>query len=209
MGNREALLEAAKRCLYTKGYMRTTARDVAATAGVSLAAIGYHYRSLEALLDLALIEATADWGDELERTLAAAGPGPVEPLERFEAIWTQVLELFARHRPLWAAHFEVVAQINHLPQLRQVLAEATARARNGLALLFQQVDSTVDEPAAWVVGSFHQALLTGVLAQWLIDPEHAPSAHDLADALRRIVANVNPAGERSTAGGSATGDGRS
>ena len=83
MGNREALLEAAKRCLYTKGYMRTTARDVAATAGVSLAAIGYHYRSLEALLDLALIEATAGLGRRVgaypgrSRSRTGRAPGAV------------------------------------------------------------------------------------------------------------------------------------
>ncbi|MGH4006514.1 MAG: TetR family transcriptional regulator, partial [Pseudonocardiaceae bacterium] len=44
MGNREDLLAGAKRCLYEKGYGRTTARDIAAAAGgVSLAAIGYHF----------------------------------------------------------------------------------------------------------------------------------------------------------------------
>jgi AcrR family transcriptional regulator len=42
VGNREQLLEAAKRCLYEKGYSRTTARDIATAANVSLAAIGYH-----------------------------------------------------------------------------------------------------------------------------------------------------------------------
>ena len=49
-----------------------------------------------------------------------------------------------------------------------------------------------DEHAAWVVGSFYQALLTGVMAQWLIDPARAPSGRDLADALRIIVADVGP-----------------
>ena len=51
MGNREALLEGAKHCLYEKGYARTTARDISTAAGTSLAAIGYHYRSTEALLN--------------------------------------------------------------------------------------------------------------------------------------------------------------
>jgi hypothetical protein len=39
MGNRDALLSAAKKCLLEKGYNRTTARDIASAAGVSLAAI--------------------------------------------------------------------------------------------------------------------------------------------------------------------------
>ena len=58
-GNREALLDAAKRCLFEKGYANTTARDIATSAGTSLAAIGYHYGSTEALLNAAMIEAMA------------------------------------------------------------------------------------------------------------------------------------------------------
>ena len=45
MGNREALLLGAKCCLLEKGLARTTARDIGGAAGVSLAAIGYHFRS--------------------------------------------------------------------------------------------------------------------------------------------------------------------
>ncbi|MGH3910201.1 MAG: TetR/AcrR family transcriptional regulator, partial [Pseudonocardiaceae bacterium] len=69
MGNREALLAGAKQCLYEKGYGRTTARDIAAASGVSLAAIGYHFGSKEALLNAALMQATMEWGEELERAL--------------------------------------------------------------------------------------------------------------------------------------------
>jgi hypothetical protein len=36
----------------------------------------------------------------------------------------------------------------------------------------------------------HQALLSGVIVQWLIDPEHAPSGSDLAYALRTIVDDI-------------------
>jgi hypothetical protein len=50
ISNRDALLLAAKKCLWEKGYNRTTARDIASAAGVSLAAIGYHFSSKETLL---------------------------------------------------------------------------------------------------------------------------------------------------------------
>ncbi|GAB3818361.1 TetR family transcriptional regulator [Micromonospora zhanjiangensis] len=62
MGNREDLLAGAKQCLMEKGYARTTARDIAAAAGTSLAAIGYHFRTTQALLNAALFEAMAEWG---------------------------------------------------------------------------------------------------------------------------------------------------
>ena len=57
MGNREQLLDGALACLYDKGYARTTARDIASAAGVSLAAIGYHFGTTEVLLNAALLRA--------------------------------------------------------------------------------------------------------------------------------------------------------
>jgi AcrR family transcriptional regulator len=73
VGNREALLAGARQCLFEPGYARTTARDIAAAAGVSLAAIGYHFGSKEALLNAAIIEATIEWGEQLERVLQGRG----------------------------------------------------------------------------------------------------------------------------------------
>jgi AcrR family transcriptional regulator len=190
MGNREDLLAAAKRCLYEKGYARTTARDIAAASGVSLAAIGYHFGSKDALLNAARIQAIEEWSDELGRALATDTDPDATPMERFEAIWTHMIELFAAHRPLWAASFELLGQLDQAPEVRQVVAEAQQRARLGLASLFHHLDPTLDERSAWAVGSFYLALLPGVMAQWLIDPERAPSGHDLAQALQTIMADI-------------------
>jgi AcrR family transcriptional regulator len=190
MGNREDLLAAAKRCLFEKGYARTTARDIAAASGVSLAAIGYHFGSKEALLNAARIEAIGEWWDALARTLAADADPDASPMERFEAIWTRVVEAFASQRMVWVASFEMLAQVDQAPEVRAVVADAQQRARLGLASLFHRIDPTLDEQQAWAVGSFYLALLPGVMAQWLINPERAPSGRDLAEALRTIVADV-------------------
>jgi AcrR family transcriptional regulator len=206
MGNREDLLAAAKRLLYEKGYARTTARDLAAASGVSLAAIGYHFGSKDALLNAARIEALGEWAEELGRTLAAGADPKASPMQRFEAIWTKVVESFATHRPLWAASFEMLAQLDQAPEVRAAVAEAQERARLGLAALFHHIDPTLDEQKAWVVGSFYLALLSGVMAQWLIDPEHAPSGHDLAQALRTIVADVSSGQESPTVASGASED---
>ena len=198
MGNREDLLAAAKRLLYEKGYASTTARDLAAASGVSLAAIGYHFGSKEALLNAARIEALGEWADELGRALAAGADSGAGPAERFEAIWSQVLESFAANRPVWAASFEMLAQIDQAPEVRAAVADAQERARLGLVALFHQLDPALDEQRARALGSFHLALLSGVMAQWLIDPDRAPSAHDLTQALQTIVADLDaPAGAAS------------
>jgi AcrR family transcriptional regulator len=191
MSNRDDLLAAAKRALYDKGYTRTTARDLATDAGVSLAAIGYHFRTKEALLNEALIEAIGDWGDELEGALAAAVDPQATPLERFEAIWSRIIDLFATHRRLWIANSDVISQIDRLPaEVRRTLADAQQRGRLELAALFQGLDPATDEARALAVGSFYTALLLGVMGQWVVDPEHAPSGRDLAEALRTIATDV-------------------
>jgi AcrR family transcriptional regulator len=193
MGNREDLLAGAKRCLYEKGYARTTARDIAAASGVvSLAAIGYHYGSKEVLLNAAFQQAMEEWGADLSRILATEVQSDASPEERFEATWAVVIRSFADHRPLWAIQFELVAHIQSMPELRPTFTGATKQARLGLAELFGSLPPGEDEKKAEGIGSLYQALLIGVAAQWLVDPDTAPSGRDLIDALRSITANIAP-----------------
>lgn len=192
MGNREALLAGAQRCLYEKGYARTTARDIASASGVSLAAIGYHFGSVEALLNAAMIQAIDEWGQEIGRALAsdAAIARDTPPLERFAIIWTRVLATFETHRQVWIATFEVLAQIERAPEVRQFLADALQQGREGLAKLFQNIDSAADTHKAQIVGSFYQALMSGLVVQWVTDSARAPSGRDLAEALRIVTQAV-------------------
>lgn len=187
MGNREALLTGAKCCLRSKGFARTTARDIATASGVSLAAIGYHFGSKEALLTQALVEATGEWVGELGRILTAELNLSQTPMERFELTWTRLLGLFGAHRQLWAANFELSPYIDAMPTVRQVMAAAQHEARLGLAKLFLDIDGAADPQAAHDAGSFYYALLAGVMIQWLIDPDHAPSASELVNGLRIIT----------------------
>src|SRR5215471_12981330 len=104
MGNREDLIAGARRCLEEKGWARTTVRDItAASGGVSMAAIGYHFGSREALLNAALIEAIDEWGTHTGRALAAFGVEGATPAERYEAMWDEIIKSFATHRTLWLA----------------------------------------------------------------------------------------------------------
>ena len=189
MGNREALLRGAKQCIYERGYARTTARDVATAAGVSLAAIGYHFGTIETLLNKAMIEAIGDWGDEMERALIAEEDSST-PQERFAAIWMRVIDSFAAHRPLWAASFQVFAQIDHAPEVRAVLAEAFEHGRSGLVEIFGLGHAAEDDQSRHAVGALCQALMTGLLAQWLVDPARAPTGTDLAIAWKQIAVTM-------------------
>jgi AcrR family transcriptional regulator len=188
MGNRDDLLEGARRCLDEKGYVNTTARDIAAASGVSLAAIGYHFGSKEALMNEALMKAMQEWGEELERALGADAGMP--PARRFAALWDRVIESVTTHRRLWATQFELVALSEQSPRLRELFAKGNREARLGLAAIFQGLDPVKDETKALAVGAFYQSVLTGLIAQWLTDPDTAPSGDDLATALRTVAGTL-------------------
>jgi AcrR family transcriptional regulator len=183
MGNREDLLVGAMRCLYDKGYARTTARDIASAAGVSLAAIGYHYGTKDDLLNAALYQALAEWGDDVGKAMAAATRPDATPAERFEETWTQVLRSFAANSRLWAVQFELLGHLDQKPELRAAFAEANRQGREGLAELF-------DIPGA-AAGAVLQALLAGLATQWLIAPDSTPSGHDLRTAIQAIAAAIS------------------
>jgi AcrR family transcriptional regulator len=191
MGHREDLLAGARRCLYEKGYGRTTARDIVAASGTNLASIGYHYGSKDALMNAALFQVVDEWREEVRAALAALGDADGAAPERFEWYWARVLESFAARRDLWAAMVEVLAQVDRVPQLRQALSDGLQDARMAWAATVSDVDPSVAGPAAQAVGTLYQTLVSGVFVQWLVDPQRAPAGHDLAGALRtaaRLVA---------------------
>jgi AcrR family transcriptional regulator len=193
MGNREDLLAGAKRCLLEKGYRNTTARDIASASGVSLAAIGYHFGSKEALMNQAVYEAIGEWSETFELALASAD-SQATLIERLETLWTHMVDSFSANRPLWAAQFELVVEADRRPELRKFLAEIQPEAHLGLGQLFHGADPETDEKTALLVGKLYHAILIGVMAQWFIDPKTAPTGHDLAEALRIVAATVDPAG---------------
>ncbi|GHJ31627.1 MULTISPECIES: TetR/AcrR family transcriptional regulator [Streptomyces] len=192
MGHREDLLAGAKRCLQEKGWSRTTARDIVAVSGANLASIGYHYGSKDALMREALFAAMSDWADDVERSLeadAATRDGQEDdPAERFETRWTRVLELFDRHQAVWRSQLEAILQVQHDPELREAFGRAQPEGRQGLVAILHGIDeSEVDEETARVMGSFYMALVSGMVVQMTINPDLVPSAHDLVEAMRRIV----------------------
>ncbi|MFP5069010.1 TetR/AcrR family transcriptional regulator [Pseudonocardia nantongensis] len=194
MGHREELLDGAAQCLYEKGFGRTTARDVVSASGTNLASIGYHFGSKDALLTEALMGATTAWSEELDRALAEPDNiAASDPDRRVADTWSRVIGLFSSQRRLWATHVEALAQAERLPELRTALAEAQREVREGLALTFHTLpdDPAAADRRAHVLGTVYQALLTGVMVQWLLDPDTAPTGIDIADGLREIAGRTD------------------
>jgi AcrR family transcriptional regulator len=195
MGNREDLVAGAKRCLIEKGYAATTARDIASASGVSLAAIGYHFGSKDALLNQAIYELIGDWGDEVQRALAEQGALAGDPVRRFESIMERTIASFGAVRGLWAAQLELLSLAGHNEELRAFLASVQGDAAAGLAELFLGIDPAQDPESARQAGSVLHALFIGVMAKWFMDPKQALSARELAEGMR-IIAEHMGTGQR-------------
>ncbi|MEU4729228.1 helix-turn-helix domain-containing protein [Streptomyces sp. NPDC023588] len=184
MGNREDLLAGARRCLEEKGYLRTTVRDIATASQVSMAAIGYHFGSREALLNQALFAAMDEW---------AAGSGRLtgqgESAEaRYADTWDRKIRDFGDMRWLWLANVEAFVHAQSSPELLATLAEGQRRSRRMVAAQLRGVpEDAVAEQDVRALGSLHIALLTGVMVQSLTDPEQAPSGAELLQGLRTMV----------------------
>lgn len=181
MGHREDLLEGAKKCLVEKGFVRTTARDVVKASGANLASIGYHYGSKDALLAEAFIALMQELGGAFQDGVEGEGGS----LERFRAVW----EGFLAHRdeagPVWAASLEVALARDRMPELRAMLAASQAEGRRGLiGMLTGTPEAELTERDERTLGAFYQALLNGLMIQWLFDPKSAASAEELTEGMR-------------------------
>lgn len=187
MGHREELLEGAKRCLVEKGFVRTTARDIVKESGTNLASIGYHYGSKDALLTQAFVELVQEWGENFD-SAEARSTEDGGSLERFRGVWARMLESVDESRPVWAASMEIATQGERVPELRKLMAEAQIEGRSGLVAMFTGLEeSTLDERTVQTLGGFYQALLNGLMVQWLFDPSNASTADDLTEGLRRVI----------------------
>ena len=183
-GHRDRLLEAAIVCLQEKGYARTTSRDLVAVSGTNLASIGYHFDSKERLLNIAVAEAFQRWLKPL--VALAAEPGSATPLERLERSVAGVMDSLEENRALVAACLEAWAQLSRSEDLRVEMAASyddfhqviAATTRDAFAEI-GATDIDADALAALII-----ALFDGLLVQWQVDPERAPSAKRLTAAAQ-------------------------
>jgi AcrR family transcriptional regulator len=187
MSNRDDLLAGAKKCLLEKGYSRTTARDIAQASGVSLAAIGYHFGSKDALMNEAMFQAIGEWGDHLEEAFAKAGPG-LSAKERFARVFDDVSATFDENQALWMASFELIIEIDHIPGAREMFRNAIPEARKGLANLILGIpEDEIGTDLEMGAGAVLYSLMAGLLIQRFAHGERTPSGADLARGLRQLA----------------------
>ncbi|WP_327091212.1 TetR/AcrR family transcriptional regulator [Nonomuraea sp. NBC_01738] len=182
MSAKDKLPTAARDCLLARGYAYTTVRDLIGASGTNQASINYHFGSKEELLTRALRDLNTEWAELLSEVLE----GPGDP----EALWGRIVESIQANRALWFVTFEAVASARRDGEIRRLIADGQERARAALAGAFAGLGADADPAEARAAGSHYLALLVGLAAQWLTDPERAPTAQQFA------AANSGPAGRR-------------
>jgi AcrR family transcriptional regulator len=189
--SREQLLEGAVECLKTKGYARTTARDIAAASGANLASIGYHFGSKEGLLNAAIIRLYEDWTEQMGAAAFADPDAP--PLAQMANSWVAMLDAFEEQRPLMVAFVEAIAQAERSDDLRRQMAIHLNESRERVA---DMVRSSLGDAAGvdvGVVASFLIAVSDGLVIQWLLSPEDTPTGEELVASLGAALAASLPA----------------
>ena len=184
ISHREKLIEGAIECLRTKGYSRTTSRDIAQAANANLASIGYHFGSKEALLNEAITRTCEEWTTQMGEA-AFAGENE-NPLGQMAASWVAMLASFEEMRPVLVGFIEAAGQSAWSDDLRKEMAGHYAKVRGQVASMVQ---ASLGEQAAErgvdpkVIASFLVAVCDGLVLQWLLDPDETPTGEQLTASL--------------------------
>lgn len=189
MGNREDLLAGARKCILERGVANTTARDIASSAGVSLAAIGYHFGSKDQLITEALTEALGvGIGDDLEALMRTVGAG--RPLsESFAPTMAGMTELFERNHEGLLASLENLLRVHRSESAQQFMTQALETAYRDMAAVLGELDPRLDDAQARGVAQLYFVLLQGLAMLWLLNPNaELPSGAALAAAVTAVSA---------------------
>ena len=190
MGHREALLEGAKECLRTKGYSRTTARDLVAASGANLSSIGYHFGSKEALLAEAFDQTFMEWTEQLNA--AATGDPAANALARMAESWRQFLARMPEQESLLLAFVESIGPSIRSPELREKLADHYQRTRDVVAEAVRESLGDAEGADPDVVASWLIAIHDGFMLQFLVDPQRTPTGDQLIAALGAALTAALP-----------------
>lgn len=188
---RTRLLRAAARLAATKGFQSTSLDEVAAEAGLTKGAIYWHFASKHELL-LELMQATIRQqlrGRPAEISAIMTAKDQVETFAR----WLEN-ELPDRNSSTAQAMLFLEASVHPDPQLRDklraIVREVVERTTEWIEAL--QASGDIIDVDPHVVTVYLQALLNGLMLNWLIDPERVQPAEWSEQLARLILHGLQP-----------------
>ncbi|MBF6191457.1 TetR/AcrR family transcriptional regulator [Nocardia implantans] len=187
MGNREDLLAGARKVIIERGVAKATARDIASAAGVSLAAIGYHFGSKDQLITEALTDSLGTAiGDSMERKIREGGGAA--PLAAFAALWNGMPAVFAENHDSMLASMENLVRVARSPQLQKFFAQSLPGAYRDIADALRQAHPRLSEDQAEAIAELYFVLVQGLGVLRTIAPEaNLPDGDRLAQAVAALT----------------------
>ncbi|MCM6772321.1 TetR/AcrR family transcriptional regulator [Nocardia sp. CDC159] len=188
MGNREDLLTGARKAILERGLAKVTARDIAAAAGVSLAAIGYHFGSKDRLVVEAVTEAVGtEIGDGMYAAIRDATGEGSALWESLAGTWNGMLDVVRDHREQLQLSFENASNVMRSEELRAYMAEACETAYEELAQLLRELHPELSAEAARAVGKVYFVLFQGWALMGMMAPAADPlTGEDVALAVKTL-----------------------
>ncbi|WP_194836721.1 TetR/AcrR family transcriptional regulator [Nocardia sp. XZ_19_369] len=173
MGNREDLLAGARKAVLERGLAKTTARDIAGAAGVSLAAIGYHFGSKDRLVTEAIAESVGGGvGDGMEAAIRAGGAGK-SLWDALGPTWSGLLEVLDSSHEALLLSAENALLIARSPESQEYMAAAIETAFDDLSTTLREVHPELSVEQARAVGTLFFLLFQGLAMTHLIAPAAA------------------------------------
>jgi len=186
VGNREDLLRAARICLRERG-LDTTARDIATLAGVSLAAIGYHFRTKDELLAYAAAEAIGDaLGTWIDNTLRLLAPGN-NPGETFADFCARLPEGFTAVRTHLLTSFEHLTRLVRAGDPAATMAPALRQTIQALTGILGDVHPHLTRQQLDGLAHLYNTVINGLSVIWLASPNSAPTHADFQHAITALT----------------------
>lgn len=186
MGNREDLLAGARKAVLERGLAKTTARDIAGAAGVSLAAIGYHFGSKDRLITEAIAEGLGgEVGDGMEAAIRAGGVGR-SLRESVAPTWTALLEVIRTNHEALLLSAENALLVARSAESQEFMAQATEAAFSDLAEVLRETNPDLPADQARAVATLYFLLFQGLAMSQLIAPAATIDAEQLALAVETL-----------------------
>ena len=183
---RKQILDASLRLFSEKGFARTSVRDIAQAAGITDAAIYYHFESKRELFE-ALVEERGFTSalEGLER--AETGQLTIPPIEAIESIATNALALMYANRDLMKVLLvEAIAEDPVAMDEYQTLVRRWARAEARILKHYIQRGmlrtDDADELARQLV-----VTVIGAFVDFVASPAETPPNGEVPPALRRHI----------------------
>jgi AcrR family transcriptional regulator len=184
--HRDALLSAARTLMRQSGRGDITARDLVAASNTNLGSISYHFGSKDALLDEAAKLVFEEWAETVARTISADPDAP--PATRLARSLEMTLDDFEAMRPYFLGFIQIVAGADRSPETREQLIAHYRRQRGTVTkMITESLSDSIDPEDARHIASLLMAVSDGLMLQSLIDPDSAPTGHQLTTALGRAL----------------------